>query len=204
MKIICIGRNYAAHAAELNNPIPETPLLFLKPDTAVLKDGKAFYHPNFSNDIHHEIEVVLRICKNGKSIEPEFAHKYYDQATLGIDFTARDLQSKCKEQGHPWEIAKAFDNSAVLGEMMLLAELRNADGQVDFSLSKNGVQVQHGNTSQMLSSFDAIISYASKFFTLQVGDLIFTGTPAGVSQVKIGDVLEGFVGDKKLLYCEVK
>jgi 2-keto-4-pentenoate hydratase/2-oxohepta-3-ene-1,7-dioic acid hydratase in catechol pathway len=204
MKIICIGRNYAAHAAELNNPIPETPLLFLKPDTAVLKDGKAFYHPNFSNDIHHEIEVVLRICKNGKSIEPEFAHKYYDQATLGIDFTARDLQSKCKEQGHPWEIAKAFDNSAVLGEMMLLAELRNADGQVDFSLSKNGVQVQHGNTSQMLSNFDAIISYASKFFTLQVGDLIFTGTPAGVSQVKIGDVLEGFVGDKKLLYCEVK
>ncbi len=204
MKIICIGRNYAAHAAELNNPIPETPLLFLKPDTAVLKDGKAFYHPNFSNDIHHEIEVVLRICKNGKSIEQEFAHKYYDQSTLGIDFTARDLQSKCKEQGHPWEIAKAFDNSAVLGEMMPLAELRNADGHVDFSLSKNGVQVQHGNTSQMLSNFDAIISYASKFFTLQVGDLIFTGTPAGVSQVKIGDVLEGFVGGRRLLYCEVK
>jgi 2-keto-4-pentenoate hydratase/2-oxohepta-3-ene-1,7-dioic acid hydratase in catechol pathway len=145
MKIICIGRNYAAHAAELNNPIPETPLIFMKPDTAVLKDGKAFYHPDFSNDIHHEIELVLRISKSGKKIEPEFAHKYYDQITVGIDLTARDLQSKCKEKGHPWEIAKAFDHSAVLGEFIPLSELKNENGHYDFSMTKNGQTVQKGN-----------------------------------------------------------
>lgn len=204
MKIICIGRNYAAHAAELNNPLPESPLLFLKPDTAVLKDSKPFYHPDFSKDIHHEIEVVLRICKNGKSIEREFASKYYELATIGIDFTARDLQAELKEKGHPWEIAKAFDHSAVLGEFLPMSELKGEDGQIDFQLLKNGTKVQHGNSSQMLTDFDALISYASRFFTLQTGDLIFTGTPAGVGQVKIGDVLEGFIGEKKLLHCEVK
>jgi 2-keto-4-pentenoate hydratase/2-oxohepta-3-ene-1,7-dioic acid hydratase in catechol pathway len=204
MKIICIGRNYAAHAAELNNPIPETPLLFLKPDTAVLREGKAFYHPDFSKDIHYEIEIVLRICKVGKSIETEFAHKYYDQATVGIDFTARDLQNKLKEKGHPWEISKAFDHSAVLGDFLPFSELKAADGHIAFSLNKNGLPVQEGNSANMLTGFDAMISYASKFFTLQVGDLIFTGTPAGVGPIVIGDVLEGYVGTKKLLHCEVK
>jgi acylpyruvate hydrolase len=204
MKIICIGRNYAAHAAELNNPIPETPLLFMKPDTAVLKDKKPFYHPDFSNDIHHEIEIVLKICKAGKNIATEFAHKYYNEVTVGIDFTARDLQSKCKEKGHPWEIAKAFDNSAVLGEFIPFSEALDENGNISFSLLKNGNSVQKGISSNMLTGLDALISYASKFFTLQVGDLIFSGTPEGVGQIKIGDKLEGFIADKKLLECEVK
>ncbi len=204
MKIICIGRNYAAHAAELNNPVPENPLIFLKPDTAVLKDGKSFYHPDFSEDIHHELEVILRISKNGKSIDSEFANKYYDKATLGIDFTARDLQQQLKEKGHPWEIAKAFDNSAVIGEVLPFDEIVGEDGHIDFLLKKNGEIVQHGNTSQMLTGFDAMISYVSKFFTLQVGDLIFTGTPSGVGKINIGDVYEGFVGERKLLHCEIK
>jgi len=204
MKIICIGRNYAAHAAELNNPIPETPLLFMKPDTAVLKDKKPFYHPDFSNDIHHEIEIVLKICKAGKNIAPEFAHKYYNEVTVGIDFTARDLQSKCKDKGHPWEIAKAFDNSAVLGQFIPFSEALDENGNISFSLLNNGNFVQKGISSNMLTGFDALISYASKFFTLQIGDLIFSGTPEGVGQIKIGDKLEGFIADKKLLDCEVK
>jgi acylpyruvate hydrolase len=204
MKIICIGRNYAAHAAELNNPIPETPLLFMKPDTAILKDKKPFYHPEFSNDIHHEIELVLKICKAGKNISPEFAHKYYNEVTVGIDFTARDLQNKCKEKGHPWEIAKAFDNSAVLGEFIPFKEALDPNGEITFSLFKNGSCVQKGISSNMLTGFDALISYASKFFTLQIGDFIFSGTPEGVGQIKIGDKLEGFISDKKLLDCEVK
>jgi acylpyruvate hydrolase len=204
MKIICIGRNYAAHAAELNNPIPESPLLFLKPDTAILKDSKPFYHPDFSKDIHHEIEIVLKISKNGKSIAPEFAHKYYEMASLGIDFTARDLQSELKSKGHPWEISKAFDNSAVIGEFLPFSLLKSEDGHIDFKLFNNSICVQHGNSAQMITGFDAMISYASRFFTLQAGDLIFTGTPAGVAQVKIGDCLEAFVGDKKLLHCDVK
>ena len=204
MKIICIGRNYAAHAAELNNPIPESPLLFLKPDTAILKDSKPFYHPDFSKDIHHEIEIVLKISKNGKSIAPEFAHKYYEMASLGIDFTARDLQSELKSKGHPWEISKAFDHSAVIGEFLPFSSLKSEDGHIDFKLFNNSICVQHGNSAQMITGFDAMISYASRFFTLQAGDLIFTGTPAGVAQVKIGDCLEAFVGDKKLLHCDVK
>lgn len=204
MKIICIGRNYAAHAAELNNPIPETPLIFMKPDTAVLRDRKPFYHPEFSKDIHHEIELVLRICKPGKHIAAEFASKYYDQITVGIDFTARDLQSDLKKKGQPWEIAKAFDHSAVLGTFIPISQAYNADGQIEFSLLKNKVAVQHGFSKQMLTSFDALLSYVSQFFTLQIGDLIFTGTPEGVSQIKVGDVLEGFLGEQNLLYCEVK
>ena len=167
MKIICIGRNYAAHAAELNNPIPESPLLFLKPDTAILKDSKPFYHPDFSKDIHHEIEIVLKISKNGKSIAPEFAHKYYEMASLGIDFTARDLQSDLKSKGHPWEISKAFDNSAVIGEFVPFSSLKSDDGHIDFKLLNNGICVQHGNSAQMITGFDAMISYASRFFTLQ-------------------------------------
>jgi acylpyruvate hydrolase len=204
MKIICIGRNYAAHAAELNNPIPETPLIFLKPDTAVLKDGNPFYHPEFSTDIHHEIELVLRICKPGKHIAPEFASKYYDQITVGIDLTARDLQSELKKQGHPWEIAKAFDNSAVLGSFIPLSEAYNADRLLEFSLLKNGKKVQQGLSNQMITTIDALISYVSQFFTLQVGDLIFTGTPEGVSKINRGDLLEGYLGSQKLLSCEVK
>jgi acylpyruvate hydrolase len=204
MKIICIGRNYAAHAAELNNPIPETPLIFLKPDTAVLKDGNPFYHPEFSTDIHHEIELVLRICKPGKHIAKEFASKYYDQITVGIDLTARDLQSELKKQGHPWEIAKAFDNSAVLGSFIPLSEAYNAEGLLEFRLLKNGEKVQQGLSNQMITTIDALISYVSQFFTLQIGDLIFTGTPEGVSKINRGDLLEGYLGTQKLLSCEVK
>jgi len=204
MKIICIGRNYAAHAAELNNPIPETPLIFMKPDTAVLKDNKAFYHPEFSTDIHHEIELVLRICKPGKHIAVEFASKYYNQVTVGIDFTARDLQSDLKKKGQPWEIAKAFDHSAVIGKFIPISEAYKTDGEIEFSLLKNGAQVQHGFSGQMITSIDALISYVSQFFTLQTGDLIFTGTPKGVGQIKTGDLLEGFLGEQKLLSCEIK
>lgn len=204
MKIICIGRNYAAHAAELNNPIPETPLIFLKPDTAVLKDDKAFYHPEFSEDIHHEIELVLRICKPGKHIAPEFASKYYDQITVGIDLTARDLQSELKKKGHPWEVAKAFDHSAVLGRFIPISDAYNADGLLEFSLLKNGEKVQHGFSNQMITTIDALISYVSQFFTLQTGDLIFTGTPEGVSKINKGDLMEGYLGTQKLLSCEVK
>ncbi len=204
MKIICIGRNYAEHAAELGNALPEKPLLFMKPATALLKDNRPFYHPEFSQDIHHEIELVLKICKNGKHIEPKFANKYYNEISVGIDFTARDLQAECKKNGHPWEIAKAFDYSAVIGTFMPIEEATNADGTIDFSLRKNGELAQQGNSSLMITDFDNMVSYISKFFTLQTGDLIYTGTPKGVAAVQIGDKLEGFIGDKSLFICEVK
>jgi acylpyruvate hydrolase len=203
MKIICIGRNYIDHATELNNPIPKSPLIFMKPATALLTGSKPFYHPDFSNNIHHEIELVLKIKKNGKQVNQKFASDYYDEIGLGIDFTARDLQDQLKDKGHPWEIAKAFDNSAVIGDFINKNDLQDQHDIV-FSLTKNGNEVQVGNSKDLIFNFDFLISYVSKFFTLQSGDLIYTGTPAGVSAVKIGDKLEGFLGQKKLLDCEIK
>ena len=204
MKILCIGRNYAAHAQELNNPLPQQPLCFLKPATALLHSPKPFYHPDFSSDIHHELELVLKICKQGKAVRPEFARDYFEEITLGLDFTARDLQEQCKTQGWPWEIAKAFDNSAVVGPFIPLEQARDDDGAIRFSLHKNGQIQQQGSTLDLLWNFEALIVHLSKFFTLQKGDLIFTGTPKGVSQVKIGDKLEGFIKGQSLLSCEIK
>ena len=207
MKIICIGRNYAEHAAELNNPVPGKPVVFMKPATALLVNDKPFYYPEFSKEIHHEIEVVLKICKNGRHVHPEFAGQYYEQIALGIDFTARDIQDECKKKGHPWEIAKAFDDSAVLGAFVPLDAVDAK--QIRFELRKNGAPVQQGNTADLLFPFEEIIVYVSRFFRLHVGDLIYTGTPAGVGPVQIGDLLEGILftkegKEKKLFSCEVK
>jgi 2-keto-4-pentenoate hydratase/2-oxohepta-3-ene-1,7-dioic acid hydratase in catechol pathway len=202
MKIFCIGRNYAKHAKELGNDLPTEPIVFCKPPTALLNDGKPFYHPNFSENIHHEIELVLRVCKNGKAIDTKFAHKYYNQITVGIDFTARDWQNKLKDKGQPWEIAKAFDGSAPVGSFIPLSEIEDM-ANIEFSMTKNEQVVQHGFTRDLIFSFDELVSYISRFFTIQPGDLIFTGTPEGVSQVKIGDNLEGFIGNRKLLSCKV-
>ena len=203
MKIIAIGRNYSQHAKELNNPIPEKPILFLKPDTAVLKGNKPFYHPSFSTDIHHEIEVVLKICKEGKYIQQKFANKYYEEIGLGIDFTARDLQAYQKAKGLPWEIAKAFDHSAPVSEFILKEELGDLKN-LSFKLFINEELRQSGNTSGMIFDFDELIAYASIFFTLKKGDLIFTGTPAGVAPVKIGDQLKGYLNDVELINFEIK
>ncbi|MCB0695252.1 MAG: fumarylacetoacetate hydrolase family protein [Lewinellaceae bacterium] len=202
MKILCVGRNYVEHAKELNNPVPQAPMLFMKPATALLNQGKPFYHPEFSQDIHYELEIVLRISGNGRHIEPEFAHKYYDQIALGIDFTARDLQSRLKEKGHPWEIAKAFDHSAVVSPFVDLP-VDHQQG-IHFELRKNGEVVQSGNTRDMIFSFDDLISYSSRFFKLQTGDYFFTGTPAGVGPVKVGDLLEGYLEGEKLLHCAIR
>lgn len=202
MKIICIGRNYAEHAKELNNAVPTEPVFFLKPDTAILKNGSTFYLPDFSNDIHHELEIVIKISKAGKFIEPDFAHKYFDEVGLGIDFTARDVQQKCKEKGLPWEKAKAFDGSAPVGEFISKAELNDL-GNIDFELLVNGTLRQKGNSRDMIFNISQIISYVSKFVTLKTGDLIYTGTPSGVAAVKEGDVLEGFLNGKKLLEIKV-
>jgi acylpyruvate hydrolase len=202
MKIFCIGRNYEEHARELNNPVPAAPVVFMKPSTALLLDGKPFYYPEFSQNIHYELELVLKICKNGKSVAEKFASAYYDKIGLGIDFTARDIQDICKQKGHPWEIAKSFDNSAVLGDFIPKTDLEG--NSISFSLLKNGEQVQQGNSADMIFSFDAIISYISTYFTLQVGDLIYTGTPAGVGPVKTGDQLQGLLEGKKRLHCIIK
>ncbi|MDF2436985.1 MAG: fumarylacetoacetate hydrolase family protein [Bacteroidota bacterium] len=202
MKIICIGRNYAEHAKEMNAPVPSEPVFFLKPDTALIKDNQPFYYPDFSKDIHHEVELILKISKAGKNIQPEFAHKYYNEIGIGIDFTARDLQAKCKEKGLPWEKAKAFDGSAPVGNFISKEELKN--GEINFHLNLNGTEVQRGNTKDLLFSFDFVIAYVSKFFTLKTGDLIFTGTPEGVGPVKIGDRLEAFIENKSCLNFEIK
>ena len=203
MKIICIGRNYAAHAKELKNEVPTAPVFFMKPDTALLKDNAPFYIPTFSNEIHYEVELVIKISKNGKTILPQFAHKYYDQITVGIDFTARDLQEQCKEKGLPWEKAKAFDHSAVIGRFISLADLPKKN-EVSFSLLLNKNEVQQGVSNQMLFSIDQIIAYVSGFITLKTGDLIYTGTPAGVGPVKIGDRLEAKIENEVLLDFEIK
>ncbi len=203
MKIIAIGRNYAEHAKELNNPVPGVPVIFMKPDTALLRENKPFYHPDFSEDIHHEIEIVLKICKEGKNISEKFAANYFDEIALGVDFTARDIQARHKEKGLPWELAKSFDNSAPVSAFLpktQFADLRNLNFRVDV----NGQTRQHGNTSFMLFSFEYIIAFVSRYFTLKKGDLIFTGTPQGVSKVNIGDRLEGYIEAQKMLDFYVK
>ena len=202
MKIICIGRNYAAHAAELGNETTQEPVIFMKPDSAIFRQRDAFYIPDWTNDVHYELEVVLKINRLGKNIEPKFAHKYYSEFTLGIDFTARDVQTKLKSKGLPWEKAKAFDQSAVLGEYL---NAQDHDlSNLTFSLLLNGKTVQKGNTALMLHTIPDIIEHTSQYFTLKIGDLIFTGTPEGVGPVKSGDLLEGYVGDKKVLSVKVK
>jgi 2-keto-4-pentenoate hydratase/2-oxohepta-3-ene-1,7-dioic acid hydratase in catechol pathway len=202
MKIFCIGRNYAEHAKELNNAVPTKPLIFMKPPTALLLDEKPLFYPDFTKNLHHELEIVLKISKNGKAIQPEFAHRYYDKIALGIDFTARDLQDELKAKGQPWEVAKGFDDSAVLSEFRPLSSFDATN--INFHLTKNGASVQIGTTADLIFSFDTLVAYISKFFTLQQGDLIYTGTPAGVGPVKVGDVLEGYLEGEKLLHCEIK
>ncbi|WP_114751898.1 fumarylacetoacetate hydrolase family protein [Pleomorphovibrio marinus] len=203
MKIIAIGRNYAAHIEELNNERPSEPVVFMKPETALIKKGQPFYHPEFSQDIHHEVELVLKINKEGKYIQREFAHTYFDEIGLGIDFTARDIQKKCKEKGLPWEIAKAFNGSAPVGEFLPVSNFPDF-GNINFHLNVNGKLRQKGNTSLLLFDFTTILAYVSKFFMLKKGDLIFTGTPAGVGKVSVGDHLEGFLEGKKVLNVEIK
>ena len=203
MKIICIGRNYAEHAKEMNAAVPTEPVFFLKPDTAIIKDNQPFYYPDFSKDIHHEVELVLKINKAGKNIEKEFANKYYDEIGIGIDFTARDIQAKCKEKGLPWEKAKAFDGSAPIGQFIDKKKLTDLNN-INFHLTINGNTVQKGNTKDLLFTFDSVISYVSKFFTLKTGDLIYTGTPEGVGPVVIGDKLEAWIENEKLLSFEIK
>ena len=203
MKIICIGRNYSEHAKELKNEIPDKPVVFLKPQTALLKDNKPFYMPEWTKDLHYETELVLKVSKQGKYVEEKFAAKYFDEVTVGIDFTARDIQSQQKAKGLPWEIAKAFDNSAVIGPFKTLSALGKTNG-INFSMKLNGAEVQKGNSDEMIFSPAKIIAYASQFFTLQQGDLIYTGTPAGVGPVKIGDRLEGYLEEEKLFDFEIK
>lgn len=203
MKIICIGRNYAMHAKELNNAIPTEPVVFMKPDSAILQSTKPFFIPDFSNDMHHELEVVVKINKVGKHIQKKFAHKYYNEITVGIDFTARDLQSNLKSKGLPWEKAKAFDHSAPLGKFIPVNQFTSVN-DIDFSLKKNGEIVQAGNTKEMLFDIDTLIEQVSKYFTLKIGDLIFTGAPAGVGPVQIGDELEAFIGEENLLKTPIR
>ncbi|MBK8622110.1 MAG: fumarylacetoacetate hydrolase family protein [Saprospiraceae bacterium] len=202
MKIFCIGRNYADHAAELKNPLPSKPIVFMKPPTALLLDNKPFYHPDFSNDIHYELEAVLKISKNGKQVQPAFASDYYDEIGLGIDFTARDLQDELKQKGHPWEIAKAFDHSAVLSPFFPLMDYDK--NNIHFVLKVNEEIRQDGHTKDLIFSFDHLICYVSKYFTLQKGDLIYTGTPAGVGKINIGDRLEAFLEGQKVLDFRIK
>lgn len=203
MKIICIGRNYVNHAKEMNASVPTTPLFFMKPETALLPKRNPFYYPNFTKDLHFECELVVRISKLGKNISERYAHEYYDEIGLGIDFTARDLQAKCKENGHPWEIAKAFEHSAPLSEKFLAKDTLNLK-DLNFTLLKNGETVQKGNIKDMIFTIDQLIAYVSQFMTLKIGDLLFTGTPEGVGPVKIGDQLEGFIEEKKLLDLKIK
>jgi 2-keto-4-pentenoate hydratase/2-oxohepta-3-ene-1,7-dioic acid hydratase in catechol pathway len=203
MKIICIGRNYVAHAKELNNPIPETPVFFMKPDTALLPPHNPFFYPDFSNDVHYEAELVLKINKNGRHIAEKFAHKYYNELSVGIDFTARDLQADCKKKGLPWEIAKAFDFSAPVGNFKSINTFENTSN-IPFGLKINGDLRQQGNSSNMIFSFDRIIAYVSQFVTLRSGDLIFTGTPEGVGPAQREDYFELFLADEKVLDFKVK
>jgi acylpyruvate hydrolase len=198
MKIICIGRNYIDHARELENPVPEEPIFFIKPDSALILNNKPFFLPDFSNEIHHEVEIVIKINRLGKNIEKKFAHRYFEEIGIGIDFTARDLQRKQAKDGKPWEIAKAFDGSAPLGKF-IKRDLLPDYHAIPFRLEINGKEAQKGNTKNMIFGFDELISYISKFLTLKIGDLIFTGTPSGVGPVKIGDKLTAFIENRRLL-----
>lgn len=204
MKIICIGRNYADHAKEMNSPTPVEPVFFMKPDTALLPRRNPVYIPEFTNDMHHECEIVVRVNRLGKNISEKFAHRYYDEIGIGIDFTARDIQAKCKEKGLPWEKAKAFDHSAPVSETFIPISKIKDINNIDFHLEVNGETVQKGNSKDMIFSIDQLIAYVSKFVTLKIGDLIFTGTPAGVGPVKIGDQLTAFIQDQQLLKIDIK
>ncbi len=203
MKIICVGRNYAAHIEELDNERPKDPVIFLKPDTSILLKKQPFFIPDFSDDVHHEVEVLVKIKKIGKHIDRKFAHKYYDEVGLGIDFTARDLQSRLKEKGLPWEKAKAFDGAAVVGKWFPKTKFEDLDA-LEFRLEKNEKVVQEGNTALMLWKIDALIEYISKYFTLKIGDIIFTGTPAGVAKVQPNDTLTGFIESERVFSIKVK
>lgn len=203
MKLICVGRNYTAHIEELENERPKDPILFLKPDSSVLLKKNPFFIPEFSNDIHYEVEILVKIKKIGKHIQQKFAHKYYDEIGLGIDFTARDIQQELKGKGLPWEKAKGFDGSAVIGNFLQKSTFSSVD-DINFKLEKNGNVVQKGNTNLMLWKIDALIEYISKYFTLKIGDVIFTGTPAGVGRVEADDVLTGYVEDKEMFSIKVK
>ncbi len=203
MKLICIGRNYTEHIEELQNERPTDPVIFMKPDTAILLKKMPFFIPDFSKDVHYEVEVLVKINRVGKHIEKKFAHKYYDQIGLGIDFTARDLQKQLKEKGLPWEKAKAFDGSAVIGQWLPKTDFENLNA-LNFTLTKNGTTVQEGNTANMLWKIDEIIEYVSKYFTLKIGDVIFTGTPSGVGPVTTGDILVGRLEKNQLFSITVK
>jgi len=203
LKIIAIGRNYAEHARELNNPVPTSPVIFLKPDTALLKNQEAFFLPDFSNSIEFEAELVVKISKEGKHIDPAFAHTYYEEITVGIDFTARDIQKNLKEKGLPWELAKSFDHSAPIGEFVSKSKFSDIQN-ISFGLKKNGEWVQKGNSSEMIFKIDSLISFVSTRFTLKKGDLIMTGTPAGVGPISMGDVLEAFLEEERVLITPVK
>lgn len=203
MKIVAIGRNYAEHIAELNNEIPDEPVIFFKPDTAILRKNEPFYYPDYSRDIHFEAELILRISREGKNVEKKFAHKYYDAIGLGIDFTARDLQAKAKAKGLPWTLAKGFNGSAPISDWLAIDEFPDLQN-INFRLDVNGEARQNGNSKMMLHTFNDIIAYISRFITLKQGDIIFTGTPEGVGPVQIGDRLEGYVENKKLLDFEIK
>lgn len=203
MKIICIGRNYSDHAKEMNAEVPETPMFFMKPDVALLTNNAPFYYPDFSKDIHFECELVVRIKKQGKAIEEKFADRYYDQIGLGIDFTARDLQQICKQKGHPWEIAKSFEGSAVISTQFLAINTLDKEN-IKFSLFQNDNLVQSGNSNEMIFSINKIVSYVSRFMTLKTGDLIYTGTPAGVGPINIGDTLTGKIGETEMFRVEIK
>ena len=203
MKIICVGRNYVEHAKELNNKAPKDPVLFLKPDTAILLKKQPFFIPEFSNNVHHEVEVLVKINRIGKHIDQKFAHKYYDEIGLGIDFTARDLQSQLKEKGLPWEKAKAFDGSAVIGNFVSKTKFSNVNN-INFSLKRNDEVVQRGNTLLMQWKIDTLIEYISKYFTLKIGDIIFTGTPSGVGKVISDDTLVGFLEEEEMFSIKVK
>ena len=202
MKIICIGRNYLAHIKELDNDLPSEPMFFMKPETALLPADKPFPYPDFSKEIHYETELVLHICKSGKNIPESLAADYYDALTVGIDFTARDLQSQCKSKGHPWEIAKAFDYSAPMGGIKKICELKNPS-DIDFGMKLNGEWAQQGHSRDMIFSFNRIVSHVSRFVTLEKGDYIFTGTPQGVGEVRVGDTLELFLEGERIFGFEV-
>ena len=203
MKIICVGRNYAEHIEELKNERPSEPVIFLKPETALLQNNAPFYYPEFSKNIHHEVEILVKINKPGKYIDEHFAHKYYDEIGLGVDFTARDLQDRAREKGLPWHLAKGFNGSAPISKFMPKSKFKDVQN-IGFSLKVNGQERQNGTTSLMLFEIDFVIAYISKFIMLKKGDIIFTGTPKGVGQVQVGDVLEGFIENEKMLEFEIK
>ena len=203
MKIFCVGRNYADHAKELNNAIPDEPVIFMKPKSALLQAHTPFYYPEFTNELHYECELVLRVSKNGKYIQEKFANKYYDAITVGIDFTARDIQDELKKKGLPWEKAKSWDNSAAIGSWIPIQNIKNKNG-INFHLQKNNETVQKGNSSEMIYDFDFLVCYISNFFSVNIGDLIFTGTPAGVGELVVGDEIEAFLEEDSMLKLDIK